>query len=234
MRGTKILQQYLKIPVFNSVQKPHYVKNEPTLNIVEINKCRNRGQQFKKGHLTSCPARDRNCNTCGRKGHFAKHCRSAARTQNNIVDQNAKLAEQETYRANLQDNPEFEVDLEYFLVLAVDSDNQVNAVKDKIEGGVRRTVFNYEGLELKKTLMVSMGNFNPYFADIQIDSASPVLFIERDLLPELKIRDRFLKIEAVDEFTKKAKAYQGFGSTINLVGKVIVRIQSKRWDAKDQ
>ena len=70
------------------------------------------------------------------------------------------------------------------MVLAVDSDNQVNAVKDKIEGGVRRTVFNFEGLELKKTLMVSMGNFKPYFNKIQIDSASPVSFMKRDLLRE--------------------------------------------------
>ena len=180
MRGTKILQQYLKLPVFNPVQKPQYVKNEPTSNIVEINKCRNCGQQFKKGHLTSCSARDRKCNTCGRKGHFAKHCRSAARTQTNIVDQNPKLPKQETYRANPKDNPEFEVDLEDFLVLAADSDNQVIAVKDKFEGAV----FNNECLELKKTLMVQMGNFKPYFTKIQIKSASPVSFMKRDLLRE--------------------------------------------------
>ena len=69
-KGTKIHQQYLKFPTYNAVQRPQYIKNEPTLNIVENNKCLNCGQQFKKGHLTTCPARDRNCNTCGRKGHF--------------------------------------------------------------------------------------------------------------------------------------------------------------------
>ena len=51
--------------------------------------------------------------------------------------------------------------------------------------------------------MVSMKNFNPYFTEIQIDSASPVSFMKKDQHNELKIRDRFLKIEAVDEFTKK-------------------------------
>ena len=117
---TKIHQQNLKFPVYRPVQKPQYVKvkNEPTVNIVECNKCRECDQQSKKGHLTSCPTRDRNFNTCGRKGHFAKHCRSAARTQTNIVDQNPKLPEQKTYRANPQDNPEFEVALVDFLVLA--------------------------------------------------------------------------------------------------------------------
>ena len=93
-KSAKIHQQYLKFPVYNTVQKPHYVKNEPNLNIVESNKCRNCGQQFKKGHLTSCPGRDRNCSTSGRKGHFAKHCRRSARTQTNIVEQNQTPPEQ--------------------------------------------------------------------------------------------------------------------------------------------
>ena len=85
-KGSKIHQQYLKFPACNAAQRPQYIKNEPTLNIVENNKCRNCGQQFKKGHLTTCPARDRNCNTCGHKGHLVKHCKSTARTQANIVE----------------------------------------------------------------------------------------------------------------------------------------------------
>ena len=135
-KGTKIHQQYLNFPTYNAVQRPQYTKNEPTLNIVENNKCRNCGQQFKKRHLTTCPARDRNCNTCGRKGHFAKHCRSSARTQTNIVEQNQTPQENENTRANPQENPEFEVNLDDFLVLAVDTDTQINAVQDKIERGV--------------------------------------------------------------------------------------------------
>ena len=146
---TKIHQQYLKFPNYYAVQRPQYVKNEPTLNIVENNKCRNCGQQFKKGHLTTCPARDRNCNTCGRKGHFAKNCRSSARTQTNIVEQNQVTQENENTRANTQENPGFEVNLDDFLVLAVNTDSQINAVEDKIERGVR-TVFNHEGLELRR------------------------------------------------------------------------------------
>ena len=91
---------------------------------------------------------------------------------------------------------------------------------------------HHEGLELKKTLKVSLVNFNPYCTEIQIDSASPVAFKKKDLLHELKIRDRFLKLEPVDETTKKA--YQGFRSTINIIGRVRVRIRSKGWDASDE
>ena len=56
--------------------------------------------------------------------------------------------------------------------------------------------------------------------------------MKKDLLHELKIRDRFLKLEPVDEITNKA--YQGFGSTINIIGRVRVRIRSKGWDTSNQ
>ena len=56
--------------------------------------------------------------------------------------------------------------------------------------------------------------------------------MKKDLLHELKIRDRLLKLEPVDEITKKV--YQGFGSTIYLFVRVRVRIRSKGWDASDQ
>ena len=95
-----------------------------------------------------------------------------------------------------------------------------------------RTVFSHEGLELKKTLMVSLGNFNPYCTEIQIDSANAVSFMRNDLLHELKIRDRLLKLEPLEKKTKKA--YQGFGSTINIIGRVRVSFRSKGWDASDQ
>ena len=37
-KGSMIHQQYLKIPVYNTVQRSQYVRNEPTLNFVESNK----------------------------------------------------------------------------------------------------------------------------------------------------------------------------------------------------
>ena len=83
----------------------------------------------------------------------------------------------------------------------------MNAFKDRTEGGAI-TVFSHGGLELKKTLMASMGSFNPYLTEIKIDSSSPVFLIKKDLLHQLKTRDRYLRIEAVDEITKKT--YQGF------------------------
>ena len=45
------------------------------------------------------------------------------------------------------------------------------------------------------------------------------------LLYEIKIRDGFMRNEAVDETTKQT--YQRIGSTINIIGKVVKWIQSK-------
>ena len=80
-------------------------------------------------------------------------------TQTNIVEQNQVPPENENTRANTHENHDFEVNLDDFLVLAVDTDSQINAVEDKIERGVR-TVFNHEGLELKKTLKVLKKTLN--------------------------------------------------------------------------
>ena len=72
-------------------------------------------------------------------------------------EQNPKFPEQEIHRTSPQDNPEFEIDLKKISVSIINNDNQVNAIKDRIDGGII-TVFSHEGLELKKTLLVSMGN----------------------------------------------------------------------------
>ena len=82
-----------------------------------------------------------------------------------MVEQNPKLLEQEIHRNSLQDNFEFEVDWEDFIVSAKDNDNQVNAFKDRTGRRGAITVFSHGGLELKKTLIASMGSFNPYLTE---------------------------------------------------------------------
>ena len=51
-----------------------------------------------------------------------------------------------------------------------------------------------------------------------------------NVLHELKINDWFQRNEAKNKITKKA--YQGFGSTINIIGISVIRTQSKEWDPK--
>ena len=149
--------------------------------------------------------------------------------QTNVVKQNSKLLEQGTHCDSPQDNSEFEVELQDFLVLTIDTDNKVNALKDRIKRGIR-TVFTHKEYKLKKTIMVSIETLIHCLQQSKWIQSARCHLQKQDLLYELKIRDRFLRIEANVETTQKT--YQRIGSTITIIGKVALWIQSKRWVAK--
>ena len=90
------------------------------------------------------------------------------------------------------------------------------------------TIFDDDGKELKKILNIGLGKENQVFLNIQVDSASPVSFLKKNLLHELKLRDPYLKIYPVDKATKDP--YRGFtDNAINFSGKVILPIFSNGW-----
>ena len=65
-----------------------------------------------------------------------------------------------------------------------------------------------------------------------MDSASPVSFLKKNVLHELKLRDPYLKIHPVDKATKDL--YCGFtDNIINISGKVILPIFSNGWSNND-
>ena len=65
-----------------------------------------------------------------------------------------------------------------------------------------------------------------------MDSASPVGFVKKNVLRELKLRDPYLKIYPVDKTTKEL--YCGFtDNAINISGKVILPIFSNGWSHND-
>ena len=100
-------------------------------------------------------------------------------------------------------------------------------MKEQFEKEIKSfiTIGGQRGQKLKKTSMVSIEKIKPFSRKINMNSAGPVSFMEKNLLHETKIRDRFLKIKAVDEVTKTA--HQQFGSLTIIIGKIVVRIQSK-------
>ena len=56
------------------------------------------------------------------------------------------------------------------------------------------TIFDDDGKELKKILNIGLGKENQVILNIQVDSASPVSFLKKNVLHELKLRDPYLKI----------------------------------------
>ena len=65
-----------------------------------------------------------------------------------------------------------------------------------------------------------------------MDSASPVSFLQKNVLHEPKLRDPYLKIYPVDKATKVF--YCGFtDNATNISGKVILPIFSNGWSHND-
>ena len=89
-----------------------------------------------------------------------------------------------------------------------------------------RTIYDTNGMEAKKLVNIGLGDDAIINLNIPVDSASPVTFLKQNVLHELKLRNPRLKIHPVDK--KTLDLYCGFtNDTINIMGKIEVRIQSK-------
>ena len=64
------------------------------------------------------------------------------------------------------------------------------------------TILDNGGKELKKLLNIGLGKENQVILIIQVDSASLVSFLNKNVLHELKLRDPYLKIYPVDKSTR--------------------------------
>ena len=94
-----------------------------------------------------------------------------------------------------------------------------------------RTIYDTNGMETKKLVNVGLGDDAIVNLNILLDSASPVSFLKQNVLHELKLRNPYLKIHPVDKTTREL--YSGFTNhTINIIRKIVVRIQSKGWIAE--
>ena len=90
------------------------------------------------------------------------------------------------------------------------------------------TIFDDDGKALKKLPNIGLGKENQVILSIQVDSASPVSFLKKKSLHEMKLRDPYFKIYPVDKATKDF--YCGFtDNAINISGKVILPIFSNEW-----
>ena len=74
----KSLESYSNVPNFNAAVQPldtQYIhESNVTAAVPDSNKCWNCGNN--RHSRVNCPAREVECNKFGRRGHFAKHCRS--------------------------------------------------------------------------------------------------------------------------------------------------------------
>ena len=206
----------------SSVHKPHShftVKREPTLNIEKSYTCMKCGGTFSKGHLAVCPAKNTTCTCCKYKGHFTRLCKSRRRNVNLVNNQIVDDTD-----LNLPDVNTDHVHRECcgFINAWLESEQSEN---DDYSVLNVTTIFDNDGKELKKLLIIGLGKENQVVLNMQVDSASPVIFLKKNVLHELKLRDPYLKIHPVDKATKDL--YCGFtDNAINISGKVVLPIFS--------
>ena len=183
------------------------------------------GGIFSKGHLAVCPAKDTTCTSCKYKGHFTRFCRSR-RKNVNIV--NSQIVDNTDFNpSNILDLKTDHVDRECCGVINVWSESGQSENDDYSVLNVT-TIFDEDGKELKKLLIIGLGKENQVILIIQVDSASPVSFLKKNVLHELKLRYPYLKFYPVDKATKDL--YCGFtDNAINISGKVKLPIFSYGW-----
>ena len=95
-----------------------------------------------------------------------------------------------------------------------------------------RTIYDTNGLKTKKLVNIGLGDDAIVNLNIPVDSAIPVSFLKQIVRHELKLRNPQFEIHPVEKKTREL--YCGFtNDTINIIGKVIVRLQSNGWIADE-
>ena len=180
------------------------------------------GGIFSNGHLAVCPAKDTTCTSCNFIGHFIRLCRSR-RKNVNIV--NTQFVDNTDFNpSHTPDVNTDHVDRECCGVINAWLESGQSENDDYSVLNVP-TIFGEDGKELKKLLNVGLGKENQVILNIQVDLASPVSFLTKNVLHELKLHDPYLKIYPVDKATKDL--YCGFtDNAINISGKVKLPIFS--------
>ena len=146
-----------------------------------------------------CRAKDTICTSCKYRGHFTRLCKSHSKKVNVVHNQ---IVHNTDYNYPLEQPDVFNnrVIRECCGVINAwsefgQSDSDDYSVLDVT------TLHDNQGKELKKLLNIGLGKENQVILIIQVDLASPGSFLKRNVLHELKLRDKYLKIYPVDQST---------------------------------
>ena len=182
------------------------------------------GNAFTKGHLNLCPAKEIICNISKYKGYFGILCKSKGRRPavNNVNNRNCSYS---------PENPQERIDVNFCCVINAWTEEGISSNDDYSVLNIK-TIYDTDGLETKKLVNIGLGEDAIVNLNIPVDLASTVNFLKQNVLHELKLRNPRLKIHPVDK--KNRELYCGFtNDTINLIGKLTVRIQSNGWTSEE-
>ena len=190
--------------------------------------CYKCGNQYNQNHLQTCPAKDKICAKCAKRGHFAKVCRS---TQVNYLEdtqidqqeeldtesletENDRVAFAEFSSSNGWDN--YQID--NFLVMAIEESfeikNTITLIEDDLNGHIVKLKTNSEQL----------------FAIA--DSGSPMSFLNEETARRLQQKDKSALFKTIlsGDTARKLACYNC--ETIVPKGRLIITIESGGWQIR--
>ena len=159
------------------------------------------GRNFAKEHLAVCLVKDAICTSYNVKGHFTKNCISRRKKNGNVLN-NHEIVDTELVNPLDQPPVNNNVQKKGFWPINARSETGQNDDEDYSVLNVT-TIFDNDEKELKKLLNFGLEKENFVQLKRQVASASPVSFLKRNVLREIKLRYPHLKINEVDQATKR-------------------------------
>ena len=167
------IQQNDKSALFNLCSNARGQQRNYNVNIPK--QCYKCGNEYNQNHLQCCPAKDKICSKCAKRGHFAKVCRSK-----NV-----------NYLGNRQDEQQEEIETE-----SLETENDPvtfadftsNNGWDEYQIGKFRVMVIAESFEIKNTIILSEEDLNGHIVKLKTnsgelfaiaDSGSPMSFLKK-------------------------------------------------------
>ena len=165
-------------------------RNSNTNSSKQCYKCKN---QYNQNHLQSCPAKDKICSKCAKRGHFAKVCRST----------NVK------HLGTRQDEQQEEIETES---LETENDPVAFAELTSNNGWDEYQIDNFsvmaiaESFEIKNTNLLSENDLNEHVVKLKTkaeqlfafaDSGSPMSFLNEKTARRIQQNDRSVLFKCI-------------------------------------
>ena len=151
IQTTKTNKEVRAVFADNHINVDHKTKENNKIIIMQTSKQSYKcGTQHNQNHLQSCPAKDKICSQCAKRGHFAKICRS---TNVNCLGnrQDEQQEEIETESLETENDPmafaeltsnngwdEYQIDKFSVMATAESNTDRLNSIAEKIKLSYRR------------------------------------------------------------------------------------------------
>ena len=184
------------------------------------------GNQYGPNHLQSCPAKDKICSKCAKRGHFAKVCCCSTNVNylGNTNEEQQEETENESTRTDtdplayaefITNNDWENYQIDGFSVMAISESFEIEDTKTRSEDNLNRHIVK---LRTNTTELFAIA-----------DSGSPMSFLNEKTAQRLRQNKISAKLKDIppEDTTRNLACYNG--EYIQPKGRLIVTIESGGW-----